>query len=81
MITPSGASTGASLESELFSDGDEDRRTRGRWKGEIAWPGLVVGRGLDLSRFQFDVEEDREHEQGRPTADIPFKRDHEHFPP
>lgn len=26
------------------------------WEGEIAWPGLVVGRGFDFGRFQFDVE-------------------------
>ena len=33
---------GLKLEPELFSHGDEDRRTCGGWKGEIAWPRLVT---------------------------------------
>ena len=47
---------GLLLESELFPDGDEDRRTGGGCKGEVTRPGRVVGRGLDLGCFQLDVE-------------------------
>lgn len=58
-ITASGASTGSSLEPELLPHGDEDRRAGGGWKGEITWPRLEVRSGLDLRRFQHDVEASR----------------------